>query len=151
VFISNIFKEWDRTSFSTKIQIFVILLKIIEISWSICPYLLLKFKKLVCRIFIPHYDLQILKVSLNLEILDVNAGEIPWKYPYMGLASLAGGPGLFFIVHLLFMAKTYDFFISNSTDKGLLICYDFDCIPCSKSRCSYCEIYVMNIYRNAFE
>jgi len=29
----------------------------------------------------PHYGLQILKVSCDLRILDVNVVEIPWKYP----------------------------------------------------------------------
>jgi len=61
----------------------MILLKSIEMSWSICPYLLLKFKKLVCGVFIPHYDLQILKVSLNLEILVYFAGETPWNTPHV--------------------------------------------------------------------
>jgi hypothetical protein len=36
----------------------------------------------------PHYGLQILKVSCDLGILDVNVVEIPWKYP-VGLTLLS--------------------------------------------------------------
>ena len=45
-------------------------------------YLLMNFKKLVRTFFISHYGLQILKVSVNLEILVYFAGEIPWNTPY---------------------------------------------------------------------
>src|SRR4051812_15460420 len=51
-------------------------------SCSTCPYLLMKFKKLIRGILIAHYGLQILKVSCDLEILDVNVVEIPWNTPY---------------------------------------------------------------------
>jgi hypothetical protein len=39
------------------------------------------FKKPIAQLFIAKCGLQILKVSGNLEILDVNVVEIPWKYP----------------------------------------------------------------------
>ena len=59
----------------------MILLKIMEISWLIYPYLLMKFRKLVLPIFIAHYGLQVLKVSLNLKTLVYFMGEIPWNTP----------------------------------------------------------------------
>ena len=62
---------------------FMILYKNMKMLCTAFFYLLMNFKKLVCTFFISHYDLQILKVSVNLEILDVNAGEIPWNTPYV--------------------------------------------------------------------
>jgi len=43
------------------------------------------FKKPIAQLFIAKCGLQILKVSGNLEILDVNVVEIPWKYPAKNL------------------------------------------------------------------
>ena len=40
-----------------------------------------KFDKLILGILIPQYDLQILKVSRDLEKLDVSVVEIPWITP----------------------------------------------------------------------
>ena len=52
-------------------------------SWPICMYLLKKSHKLIRGIFIPEYGLQKLKVSRDLEKVDVNVVETPWITPYM--------------------------------------------------------------------
>ena len=57
-------------------------MKIIEYSSLIIYiYLLVKFRKLVLAIFIGHYGLQTLKVSGDLETIDVIVVEIPWNTP----------------------------------------------------------------------
>jgi len=60
---------------------FVILYKNMKMLCTAFFYLLMNFKKLVRTFFISHYDLQILKVSVNLEILDVNVVDTPWNTP----------------------------------------------------------------------
>ena len=50
-------------------------------SWSICMYLLKIFHKLIRGIFIPQYDLQKLKVSRDLEKVDVTVVETSWITP----------------------------------------------------------------------
>ena len=52
-----------------------------NIPHSLYIYLLVKFRKLVLAIFIVHYGLQTLKVSGDLETIDVIVVEIPWNTP----------------------------------------------------------------------
>ena len=61
-----------------KILIFVIIHKI---PYAICTYRLMKFKKLVFQKVLDNYGLQIVKVSCDLEIIDVTVVETPWIYP----------------------------------------------------------------------
>ena len=57
-------------------------------SWSICMHLLKKFHKVIRGIFIPQYGLQKLKVSRDLEKVDVNVVETPWITPYVKTAPI---------------------------------------------------------------
>jgi hypothetical protein len=51
---------------------------------------MMKFQKVVLSILIDYYDLQILKVSCDFKILDVNVVETPWKYSRMFMKMYIG-------------------------------------------------------------